>query len=153
MSNNCYRVREISLVYGPRNQEFPKGEPISCPQAVSQYMDHLRACTAEHFVALHLDAKHHCIGVHNVSVGTLDGSFAHPRDVFQSAYLSNARALVLVHNHPSGNPGPSLEDVSTTHRMVNLGELHGVAVLDHIILGDPGYYSFQEAGQLQAQSH
>ena len=103
-------------------------------------------------LALHLNTKHRLIGVHVVSVGTLDASLVHPRDVFKAAYLSNASALILVHNHPSGDPTPSGEDRALSDRLRQAGELLGVTLLDFVIVTDPAegfrYHSFKESGVL-----
>jgi DNA repair protein RadC len=103
----------------------------------------------ELFAVACLDAKHHLIGVNVVSVGSLTLSIVHPREVFKPVILLNACAVVLAHNHPSGDPTPSPEDRTLTARLVAAGELLGIRVLDHVILTDDGpYYSFADQGQL-----
>ena len=103
-------------------------------------------------LVLHFNTKHRLIGVHIVSVGTLDGSLVHPRDVFKTACLSNAHSLVVAHNHPSGDPTPSGEDRALSARLRQAGELLGVNLLDFVIVTDPvegeGYHSFRESGVL-----
>ena len=97
----------------------------------------------ETFVVVPLDGKNKPLGFHVVSVGTLTASLVHPREVFKIALLENAAAIVLAHNHPSGDPTPSAEDISITARLVQAGDLLGVRVLDHVITGELGcYYSF-----------
>jgi DNA repair protein RadC len=87
--------------------------------------------------------------MHIVSVGTLSGAFVHPREVFKAAILGNAAAIILFHNHPSGDPDPSREDRELTLRLIQAGRILGIDVLDHVILGDEGrYYSFKEHGVL-----
>lgn len=81
-----------------------------------------------------------------VSIGSLNQSIVHPRSVFQTACLSNAAALILIHQHPSGDPSPSSEDISITRRLKEAGEIMGIKVLDHIIIGDGEYVSFVERG-------
>ena len=88
------------------------------------------------------------IAFHEVSRGTLDTTLVHPREVFKAALLANSSAIILCHNHPSGDPCPSPDDVHLTRRLVDAGTLLGVDVLDHIIVGDGRYYSFKEAGRL-----
>jgi DNA repair protein RadC len=95
-----------------------------------------------------LTTKHRVIAYHEVSRGTLDATLVHPREVFKVALLANAAAIILTHNHPSGDPSPSPDDVQLTRRLVEAGVLLGVEVLDHIIVGDGRYYSFQEVGGL-----
>ena len=93
-----------------------------------------------------LNAKHRPIGLNTVSVGSLTASTAHPREVFKPALTGNAAAVIVAHNHPSGDPAPSAEDVQLTKRLRDAGELLGIRVLDHVILGDGKYYSFVDAG-------
>jgi DNA repair protein RadC len=83
-----------------------------------------------------------------VSVGSLNQSIVHPREVFKTACLSNAAALILIHQHPSGDSTPSSEDISITRRLKEAGEIMGIKVLDHIIVGDGEYCSFTERGLL-----
>ena len=105
--------------------------------------------TVEKVLALHLNTKHGLIGVHVVSVGTLDGSLVHPRDVFKAACLSNAAGLILAHNHSSGDPTPSQDDRDLVARLHRAGGLLGVDLLDSIIVTDTDrYYSFKAAGAL-----
>ena len=80
-------------------------------------------------------------------MGTLTASLVHPREVFRDAIRSAAAAIVLVHNHPSGDPSPSAEDRSVTERLRSAGALLGIRVLDHVIVADSGYFSFREAGE------
>ncbi len=91
-----------------------------------------------------LDTKHRVLRTTVVSIGTLDSSIVHPREVFREATLAGAAALVLFHNHPSGDPHPSDEDEKLTERLVAAGALMGIHVIDHLILADARYYSFSE---------
>jgi DNA repair protein RadC len=100
----------------------------------------------EKFIVLLLNAKHIPIGVNTVSVGSLTASIVSPREVFKPAIVGNAAAVLLAHNHPSGDPAPSPEDIELTKRLRDAGELLGIRVLDHVILGDGKYYSFVDAG-------
>jgi DNA repair protein RadC len=104
----------------------------------------------EHFVVLMLDQKNKVIGIHTVSVGSLTASVVHPREVFKPAILSNCAALILAHNHPSGQPQPSQEDRVLTVRLVAAGKLLGISILDHVIIGDgtSAYFSFADEGLL-----
>jgi len=102
----------------------------------------------EHFLVVMVDNRHYVIGVNTVSVGTLNASLVHPREVFKPAILSNAAAVLLAHNHPSGDPSPSAEDLALTARLKQSGELLGIAVLDHIIIGETTFISMKEKGQL-----
>jgi DNA repair protein RadC len=98
----------------------------------------------EQFGVLSLDTKHRVIRASILSVGTLDASVVHPREVFREAMAAGAAALVLFHNHPSGDPEPSEDDVLLTERLTAAGVLMGINVLDHVILADTRYYSFRE---------
>jgi len=93
----------------------------------------------------HVDGKNRIICLEIVSIGTLNQAIVTPRDTFKTALLSNAAAIILVHNHPTGDPTPSAEDLEVTRRLREAGELLGIKVLDHIIVGD-SYYSFVERG-------
>lgn len=102
----------------------------------------------EHFLSVALDGKGRAIGYEEVSVGTLTASLVHPREIFKSLFLVNAVSFILVHNHPSGDPTPSPEDVSLTARLRSVADIHGIKLLDHVILGQGRYASMMECGQL-----
>lgn len=99
----------------------------------------------EQFVVCGLDAKHRLIGINVVSIGSLSLSIVHPREVFKALILMNAAAWLCAHNHPSGDVIPSREDLALTKRLREAGELLGITLLDHLILGE-GYYSFADQG-------
>lgn len=101
----------------------------------------------EHFVILFFDTRNKLI-VNNVSVGSLNASIVHPREVFNDAVLKNASYVIIAHNHPSGDPAPSKEDVATTKRLVEAGRILGITVQDHMIVTRSKYYSFAEKGNL-----
>lgn len=102
----------------------------------------------EHFLVVGLDAKHAVIGINTVSIGSLTLSIVHPREVFKPLLLMNASAVLLAHNHPSGDPIPSQEDRALTRRLKEGGELLGITVLDHVVLGEGRYYSFADHQEL-----
>jgi DNA repair protein RadC len=102
----------------------------------------------EHFGIVLLDTKNRVLRTKVLTIGTLDSSPVHPREVFREATVGSAAAIVLFHNHPSGDPTPSADDLDLTGRLVEAGELMGIAVLDHIILGELRYCSLKEAGKL-----
>ena len=105
----------------------------------------------EEFLILMVDAKNKIIGIHSVSVGTLSLTVVHPREVFKAAILVNSSAIILAHNHPSGDPNPSREDITLTKRMEEAGKILGIRILDHIILGEESfgnYYSFADSGMM-----
>ena len=103
----------------------------------------------ERFGIVMLDTKHRVIGVRIVSMGSLDSTVVHPREVFREAALASAAAIVLFHNHPSGDPTPSPDDHTLTARMVNAGDIMGIDVVDHLILADQRYFSLVEAGGME----
>ena len=105
----------------------------------------------EHFMVVALDAKHAVIGINTVSIGSVTMSIVHPREVFKPLILMNASAVILAHNHPSGDATPSQEDRALTRRLKEGGELLGIAVLDHVVLGEDRYYSFADHQELQAE--
>jgi DNA repair protein RadC len=102
----------------------------------------------EQFGIVLLDTKHRLLQIKLISTGSLDSTMAHPREVFRDAIAGRAAAIVLFHNHPSGDPSPSADDVALTRQLVYAGHVVGIDVLDHLILADQRYYSFMEAGQI-----
>ena len=118
---------------------------ITSPMVMANLMmDEMRYLDKEHFNIAILDTKNQVLSIENISIGTLNASIVHPRDVFNMAIKKNANAIILLHNHPSGDPAPSNEDINITHRLVDVGNLVGIKVLDHIIIGDNRYISFKE---------
>jgi DNA repair protein RadC len=116
--------------------------------AASFLMPQFGARPVEHFGVVLLDTKHRVLRTKVLTVGTLDSSPVHPREVFREAAVGSAAAIVLFHNHPSGDPAPSADDLDLTARLVEAGVLMGIEVLDHIILGESRYCSLREAGKL-----
>ncbi len=102
----------------------------------------------EHFIAITLDGASRVIGTHTISIGTLNQSLVHPREVFYPAIKDKAAAIIIAHNHPSGQLFPSRADKQVTTRLKDAGKLIGINIVDHIILTPDGYYSFQDEGVL-----
>jgi len=102
----------------------------------------------EHCLLLTLDTRKRLLGVVTVSVGTVDHTFMSPREVFRDALLGGAAAVVVAHNHPSGDPAPSAEDRQVTRRLAQAGALLGVPLVDHLVIGDPGWTSLAALGVL-----
>jgi len=120
---------------------------ISTPaQASALVMDEMRFLDREHFRIIILNTKNHVLGVELVSVGSLNSTVVHPREVFKTPLKRSAAAVILVHNHPSGDPTPSQEDIDLTRRLAEAGKVLGISVLDHIIVGDNRYVSLKERG-------
>ncbi len=115
-------------------------------QARDLLMEEMRYLEQEQFRTVLLDAKNGVISIELVSVGTLDSSPVHPREVFKMAVRKSAAALILAHNHPSGDPTPSDDDVRITRRLAETGRILGIEVLDHLVIGDNRYVSFRERG-------
>ncbi|MGI6082370.1 MAG: RadC family protein [Limnochordia bacterium] len=106
----------------------------------------MRDLPREEFVAFLLDTRHRVIETKTISIGHLNASLVHPRELFREGVRRSAAAMILAHNHPSGDPEPSAEDVRLTHRLQEAGELLGISVLDHVIIGDNKYVSMRERG-------
>jgi DNA repair protein RadC len=124
-------------------------KPFGSPRDLATYLlPQFGARSVEQFGVVLLDTKHRLLRTALVSVGTLDSSPAHPREVFREATAASAAAVVLFHNHPSGDPTPSEDDCELTGRLIEAGRIIGIQVLDHIILGETRYYSFRESGRL-----
>lgn len=120
---------------------------ITSPEQIWEMFSYLRRETKEYFIAAHVDGKNRIVCIDQISVGSLNQSIVHPRETFKSALLSSAAAIILIHNHPTGDPAPSREDMEITRRLKEAGELLGIKVLDHIIIGD-SYTSFVSQGLL-----
>lgn len=122
---------------------------INSPQdAAEMVLRELSLEQKEHFMIIMLNTKHRVIAKKVISIGHLNASLVHPREMFKEAIRRSSAAVILVHNHPSGDLTPSEDDISTTRRLVEAGQLLGIQVLDHIIVGDNRYLSFREKGLL-----
>ena len=138
-------IYRVTLV---KDGRMPYGQVRSSTDASGILTQYLASVDREHFIVLLLDRKNKVIGIDPVSIGSLTASIAHPREVFKAAILANTAAIVLGHNHPSGDPQPSKEDRAITTRLVEGGKLLGIEVLDHVIIGDGQHYSFADEGAL-----
>ena len=141
-------VYEVLNVSESVSSYFTKGTRYTAPVQVFEMFKFMMEETKEVFLTLHLDGKNRIICLDLVSIGSLNQSIVHPREVFKTACLSNAAALILIHQHPTGDPVPSSEDIAITRRLKEAGEIMGIKVLDHIIVGDGQYLSFVERGLL-----
>lgn len=108
----------------------------------------LDACPQERFIVVYLNTKLKPVGFETVSIGGINASFSHPREVFRGAILNNAFSIIIAHNHPSGDPTPSAADIDTSRNLQAAGEIIGIRVLDHIIIGEDSYYSLREHHQV-----
>ena len=133
-------INEVASNYFDGQSQFTSSHEVFA------LFNFLKYETKEHFLALHLDSKNRILCLDRVSSGSLNASIVHPREVFKTALLSSAAAILFVHNHPSGNPDPSREDLELTTRLKQAGDLLGLRVLDHIIIGEDRYISLADKG-------
>jgi len=121
---------------------------ISNPAEIVSELHRFTTKRQEYFLVVTLDAAHKVIKIHIVTIGLLNRTLVHPREVFVRAIRDHAASIILAHNHPSGELEPSREDKEATTRLLGAGKLIGIEVLDHIIIAKGGYYSFRESGNL-----
>jgi DNA repair protein RadC len=121
---------------------------ISNAHTVYRYLEPYRYLDREHFIAITLDGASRVINTHIISIGTLNQSLVHPREVFYPAIQDKAAAIIITHNHPSGQLSPSRADRQITTRLKEVGKLIGIDIIDHIILATEGYYSFQDEDEI-----
>lgn len=131
-----------------RSRRRPRPTLRSAEAVYRHLAPSVRGLEREHFQVLLLDGKHRLVSVHAVSQGTLTSSLVHPREVFRPAIREAAAAIVVAHNHPSGDPEPSAEDLEVTRRLAETGRLLGIPLLDHVVLGDGSWTSLRERMEL-----
>ncbi|MEF2244238.1 RadC family protein [Paenibacillus sp. IITD108] len=132
--------RTISLTSEPINQ-------IKSPTDVHKLMAPIFTdLNKEHFVCMFLNTKNMVLGWETIAIGSLNACIVHPREVFRPAIKRSSASIICVHNHPSGNPEPSEEDIVITKRLLDTGNTIGISVLDHVIIGNPSYVSLKERG-------
>lgn len=128
-------------------EKIPSKISLKSPKEVLGYLrEKLVREKKEHFISLLLDSNNSLISIQDISIGILDSSLVHPREVFEPAIRHLAANIIVVHNHPSGNLEPSIEDIKITQRLVTVGELTGINVIDHLIISSKGYISMKEKG-------
>ncbi|HNR03752.1 MAG TPA: DNA repair protein RadC [Bacillota bacterium] len=140
---------KAAIELGKRLAAFEPGadKPLKCPQDVAGLlMEEMRYLKKEHMKLVLLNVKCNLISVEEISVGSLNASIVHPREVFNPAIRKSSASIIMVHNHPSGDPAPSSEDISITARIAEAGKLIGIELVDHIIIGDGKYVSMKEKG-------
>ena len=121
---------------------------ISCSNDIVKMTEELKNKKQEYFLTFTLDGAHNLIQKRTVFIGTLNQNLVHPREIFADAITDRAAGIILVHNHPSGNTEPSKEDISITNRLIEVGKLMGINVVEHIIVSKDGYFSFNEKGMI-----
>jgi DNA repair protein RadC len=147
------KLRELTIRYSVKRDGA--GQAVIVGRSLTSPRDSAAALVAllqdeptEVFAILCLTTKHRVIAYHEVSRGTLDSTLVHPREVFKAALLANAAAIIVCHNHPSGDPTPTMDDVDVTRRLAASGQVLGIELLDHIVVGDGRCYSFKEGAGL-----
>lgn len=136
----AFKLGEKSLVF--RDEQSGK---IKTPEDIYNLLkEELVGKKKEHFKLLSLSAGSRIINIEDISVGTLNASLVHPREIFYSAIKNSAASIILVHNHPSGEASPSEDDIETTKRIIEAGKIMGIEVLDHIIIGREGFFSLKK---------
>ena len=140
-----------AIEIGKRMNEYKPDERyiIRSPEDGADYvMEEMRSLAQEHFVVLFLNTKNQIIHRQTIFIGSLNASIVHPREVFREAVKRSAASIICAHNHPSGDPTPSQEDIHVTRRLVESGKMIGIEVLDHLIIGDRKFVSLKEKGYL-----
>lgn len=149
-SSNAFGIKlfqAISEKYA--REKMPKKISLTSPQAVVNYLkEKIGREKKEHFIILSLDGRNNLIRENIVSVGTLNANLVHPREVFKEAIDARAVSIIIVHNHPSGDPEPSEDDLEITKRLVEAGKILGIEVVDHIIITKTGFISFKDKNLL-----
>ena len=128
-----------------------RGRNIKTPEDLIPFVTHYTLTKQEHFLSVMLSGANEIIDIHVASVGTVNYTVVHPREIFSLAVKENASSLILCHNHPSGSVTPSNEDIETTKRLVDAGEIIGIPVIDHLILTQDSHFSFFEHGLLEGK--
>jgi len=122
---------------------------LNTPLRIYEYFNNLlKGKKQEFFYTIYLDAKGNFISKKLLFIGTVNASMVHPREVFKEAYINSAVSIICIHNHPSGDINPSKEDISVTKKLVSIGKIHNIKVLDHVIIGKGKYYSFFENNRI-----
>lgn len=127
-----------------RRSVMSRGRPLLEPRDALSHLRWMEGLKKEHFHALYLDTRRHLIASETISVGTLDSSLVHPREVFRPAFAHAASAILVAHNHPSGDPEPSVEDLVLTRRLDKAAKLLGFVLLDHLVVAKRGFVSLRE---------
>lgn len=127
------------------NEKFTIRSP---KDAATYLMPEMASLTQEHFVTLFLNVKNQILHKQTIFIGSLNASIVHPREIFREAVKRSAASIICAHNHPSGNPSPSTEDIDVTKRLTEAGRLMGIELLDHVIIGDHQFISLKEKGYM-----
>lgn len=143
------RIDIVSLKMVKENSILYSNRVISSPADSAEIIrDFIENSDREQMIMCCLDTKNQPTSISIVSIGSLNSAIIHPREVYKTAILSNASSIIIAHNHPSGNPDPSHEDITLTNRLDEAGKIIGIKLLDHLIIGYGNFYSFKEEGML-----
>lgn len=149
MSNVAKRINIVSIKMVKESSFLYQTRTISSPKdAYEMIKEQLEGLDREQFIIACLNTKNEPTNISVVAVGTLNKAIVHPREVFKTAILSNAASIIAFHNHPSGETTPSQQDIQLTNRLYEAGELLGIKLLDHLIIGDGTFTSLKEKGYL-----
>ena len=148
LASRIAAARELARRLRVHERNSPKLYLTGPEDVADMFMREMALLDREHFRAILLNTKNRILGVRTISIGSLNASIVHAREVFKAAVAESAQAIVLVHNHPSGLPEPSSEDVVVTERLAEAGRILGIEILDHIVLGSQGFVSLKELGHL-----
>ena len=155
---NHYSIKEFQLlvkdspVVPAAIQPFV-GIQFRCSADIFRAFKELASMPVESFLVVHLDGKNRMVGMTTCSIGSMTASLVHPRDVFRPAIANMTAGLIFIHNHPSGDPEPSKEDLDITRRLCEVGKLIGIKCLDHIVIGSTSYFSFADQGLMSGGEH
>ena len=149
MNLNKYKESENYNRYVAWIAETNTRDNTDCPdRAVAAAITLIEDMTKEYFILLNLDTKNKVVSRQVISIGSLNANIVHPREVFKAAILASAAHIIVLHNHPSGDPVPSREDIEITNRLREAGKILGIDLLDHVIIGAGRNYSLKEAGHI-----
>ena len=146
MNNRQEKTELIKQLMAMESAEL--GTKITTPTDLLPELEKYRDRPQEEFILLTLNGAHEIIKVRSITKGLVNRTLIHPREIFRPAIMDNSAAIIIAHNHPSGNSEPSTEDIAITTRLKDAGILLGIEVLDHLIVSKKGYYSFLENGKL-----
>jgi len=130
-------------------RETPTGPKLTTPEAIETHLKDMRDLAQETFVVLTFNTKNRLIARHLISLGTVSSTLVHPREVFRPAITDGAASIVVAHNHPSGDPAPSAEDLRITRKLVEAGKQIEINLLDHLIIGSGDFVSLRESGLVE----
>lgn len=135
----------LELAKRIKDEKIEESPYVSCPQdVVNLVMEDMRSYDREHFKSILLNTKNKVLAMETISIGSLNSSLAHPREIFKNAIKRSAASIILIHNHPSGDPEPSREDIHLTKELLKVSEILKIKIFDHVIIGNGRYYSMKE---------